>query len=66
MRNKDVIYAANAISVDSTKFLNYVNTLIGTVQDPVLAATNVYALRNLISSSTSTAILTGGATVTPR
>jgi polysaccharide export outer membrane protein len=65
MRNKDVIYAANAISVDSTKFLNYVNTLIGTVQDPMLAATNAYALRNLISSSTSTAILTGG-TITPR
>jgi polysaccharide export outer membrane protein len=65
MRNKDVIYAANAISVESTKFLNYVNTLIGTVNDPVVAATNVYALRNLISSSTSTAILTGG-TVTPR
>jgi polysaccharide export outer membrane protein len=65
MRNKDVIYAANAISVDSTKFLTYLNTLIGTVQDPVIAATNVYALKSIISSTTSTAILAGGA-VTPR
>jgi polysaccharide export outer membrane protein len=65
MRNKDVIYAANAISVDSTKFLNYINTLIGTVQDPVVAATNVYALRNIISQSTATATIVGG-TITPR
>jgi polysaccharide export outer membrane protein len=62
MRNKDVIYAANAISVDSTKFMNYLTTIIGTAQDPVLAATNVYALRNIIASGVSTtSVLTGGA-----
>jgi polysaccharide export outer membrane protein len=61
MRNKDVIYVANAISVDSTKFMNYLTTIIGTAQDPVLAATNVYALRNLINTSiTTTSVLTGG------
>jgi polysaccharide export outer membrane protein len=65
MRNKDVIYAANAISVDSTKFMSYLTTIIGTAQDPVLAATNVYALRNIIASgASSTAVLTGG-TIAP-
>jgi polysaccharide export outer membrane protein len=65
MRNKDVIYVANAISVESTKFLSYVNALIGTVQDPVLAATNVYALKNIISQSTATATIVGGI-ISPR
>ena len=53
MRNKDVIYASNALSVDSSKFLNYVRLIIGTAQDPVLAATNVYILRNTIGAATS-------------
>jgi polysaccharide biosynthesis/export protein len=66
MRNKDVIYIANAIAVDSTKFMNYVTTIIGTVQDPVLAATNVYALRNIIAAgTTTTSVLTGGAIAAP-
>jgi polysaccharide export outer membrane protein len=63
MRNKDVIYIANAIAVDSIKFMNYLTSIINTTQDPVLAATNVYALRNIIASGvSSTAVLTGGTT----
>ena len=66
MRNKDVIYVANAISVDSTKFMNYLTTIIGTAQDPVLAATNVYALKNIIAAGASTtSVLTGGSIVAP-
>jgi polysaccharide export outer membrane protein len=66
IRNKDVIYVANAIAVDSTKFMNYLTTIIGTAQDPVLAATNVYALRNIIAAGASTtSVLTGGAIVAP-
>jgi polysaccharide export outer membrane protein len=63
MRNKDVIYVANAISVDSTKFMSYLTTIIGTAEDPVLAATSVYTLRALIASSgvSTTAVLAGGA-----
>jgi polysaccharide biosynthesis/export protein len=53
MRNKDVIYASNALSVDSTKFLTYLRTIIATAQDPVLAATNVYILKNTIAAATS-------------
>ena len=62
MRNKDVIYASNAISVDSTKFLNYLHTIIATAQDPVLAATNVYILRNTIAAATSTVAVPIGST----
>jgi polysaccharide export outer membrane protein len=66
MRNKDVIYVANAISVDSTKFMNYLTTIIGTAQDPVLAATNVYTLKNIIAAGvSSTSVLTGGAIAAP-
>jgi polysaccharide export outer membrane protein len=62
MRNKDVIYVANAIAVDSSKLMSYLTQIIGTAQDPVLAATNVYALRNIIASGVSTTtVLTGGA-----
>jgi polysaccharide biosynthesis/export protein len=65
MRNKDIIYVANAIAVDTTKFMSYLRVIIGTTQDPVLAATNVYALRNIIASGvSSTAVLTGG-TIAP-
>jgi polysaccharide biosynthesis/export protein len=53
MRNKDVIYISNAASVDSTKFLNYLRLVIATAQDPVLAATNVYILRNTIQGTAS-------------
>ena len=51
IRNKDVLYVSNAISVDTTKFLNYLHTIISTAQDPVLAATNVYILRNTIQGT---------------
>ena len=51
MRNKDVIYVSNAISVDTSKFLNYLHLVIATAQDPVLAATNVYILKNTIQGT---------------
>jgi polysaccharide export outer membrane protein len=60
MRNKDVIYAANAISVDSTKLMTYLRLIIGTAQDPVLFATNAYILRNTIASATSAIAVTTG------
>jgi polysaccharide biosynthesis/export protein len=54
MRNKDVIYASNAISVDSSKLLTYLRLIIGTAQDPVLFATNAYLLRNTIATQVNT------------
>ena len=42
MQNKDVIYISNALSVDFTKFLTFVRTMISTAQDGV-------TLRNTIN-----------------
>ena len=46
MRNKDVIYTANASSVEATKFLNFLRTVMATADDPIVYATNYYTLLN--------------------
>jgi len=53
MRNKDVIYASNAVSVEATKFLAYVRLLVGTVNDPLVAAIDAYTLKGLVQGTTS-------------
>jgi polysaccharide export outer membrane protein len=59
MRSKDVIYASNAVSVEATKFMTYINTINGTIASPLSTATTGVALRNLLSGgATNTAILT--------
>ena len=60
MRNKDVIYVSNSVSVEATKFLTYVRTVTATVNDPVNYAINAYTLRNLLKGvPNATAVLTG-------
>jgi polysaccharide export outer membrane protein len=54
MRNKDVIYISNAFAVESTKAMTYFRTIVGTINDPIVAATNAATLRNLISAASST------------
>jgi len=48
MRNKDVIYTSNAVSVETTKFLNFLRTIMATANDPIIYATNAYALKAAI------------------
>jgi polysaccharide export outer membrane protein len=48
MRNKDIIYVSNSFSVESTKFMNYLNTVISTTEDPMGFALQVYSLKNII------------------
>jgi len=48
MRNKDVLYVANATSVEISKALAYIRLIVGTVNDPIVAATNAYNL-NLVT-----------------
>ncbi len=60
MRNKDIIFASDSVSVEFTKFLTYVNTINGTINDPISTAINVYSLKGIISGTTSTAIAVGG------
>jgi polysaccharide biosynthesis/export protein len=46
IRNKDVIFTANAASVETTKFLNFLRTIMATADDPIVYATNYYTLIN--------------------
>jgi polysaccharide export outer membrane protein len=63
MRNKDVIYVSNSVSVEASKFLTYVRLVNATVNDPISTAINAYTLKNIIQTgTTSTAIITGATT----
>jgi len=55
MRNKDVIYIANSASTESTKAMAYFRTIMGTLNDPVIAATNALVFRNIIAATDATA-----------
>jgi polysaccharide export outer membrane protein len=63
MRNKDVIYVSNSVSVEASKFLTYVRLVNATVNDPISNAINAYTLKNIIQTgTTNTAIITGATT----
>jgi polysaccharide biosynthesis/export protein len=51
MRNKDVIYISNAISVETSKVFEYFRLIVGTVNDPIVAATNAYVLKAAINGT---------------
>jgi polysaccharide biosynthesis/export protein len=60
MRNKDVIYVSNSVSVEATKFITYLRLLNATINDPISSAINAYTLKNIIQTGTAnTAIITG-------
>jgi hypothetical protein len=48
--------------VETTKFLNYVRLIVGTVNDPILAATNVFILKNTIQGTSAAITIAGGGT----
>jgi polysaccharide biosynthesis/export protein len=62
IRNKDVLYVSNATSVQVTKFLLYLRTIMATANDPISYATNFYALKGLINGTGTVTAVTGGAT----
>jgi len=57
MRNKDVIFTANASAVEATKFLAFVRTILATVNDPIIYATNGYALAAAANGTNVTTIV---------
>jgi polysaccharide biosynthesis/export protein len=67
MRNKDIVYVSNAFTVESTKFMNYVNTVQSTIQAPMNTVTTAYGLRNIIRGvgQVPAVINTGAAVTTP-
>ncbi len=50
MRNQDVVFAANSPSVDVTKFLNYANVWMNTVNNGLIVGQNAIILRNSIKA----------------
>lgn len=58
IRNKDVVYTSNAASVETTKFLNFLRTIMATANDPIIYATNGYALKAAINGAQTTIITT--------
>jgi polysaccharide biosynthesis/export protein len=66
LRNKDVIFAANAVSVEVTKFLTFLRTIMATINDPLVYATNYYSLLNISKGlGTSTIVTTPTPITTP-
>jgi polysaccharide biosynthesis/export protein len=65
MRNKDILYVSNSFSVESTKFMNYLNTANTTIQAPITTVTSAYGLRNIIrgTGAVPSVLSTGGGAV---
>jgi polysaccharide biosynthesis/export protein len=59
LHNKDVIFVANAQSVDITKFANFLNTVISVPTNSVGLANSIQTNRILFGTSTSGAVVTG-------
>src|SRR6185437_5894218 len=58
LQNKDVIYTSNAASVEATKFLNFLRTIMATADDPIIYATNWYGLKAASHGTGTTTIIT--------
>lgn len=64
MRNKDVIYVSNTVSVEATKAMTFFRTINSTVNDPINTAISVYTLKNVIQG-TGSVIVAPTTTTTP-
>jgi polysaccharide export outer membrane protein len=60
MRNKDVLYISNAVSVEVTKFLQYLRVINGTINDPIQTAISAYTLRNVAQGTANVIVGTSG------
>ena len=64
MQNKDVIYTPNSVTVEANKAMSFFRQVVGTINDPLVAALNVYALKAAAAGVQSTVQLVGGSTTT--
>ena len=62
MRTKDVIYVSNAASYEITKVMNFFNTVVGTINDPMNTALSAFALKSALKGAGSATVLVGGTT----
>ena len=63
MKNQDILYVSNSRNVEVTKFLAYVQTIIGTANDAVSLGNNVLLLKNQIQGTGAVGVTTGGSAV---
>jgi polysaccharide export outer membrane protein len=65
MRNKDILYVSNSLSVEATKFITYLNTLNSAIQTPISTVTSAYGLRNIVTGvgAVPSIVTTGTTTV---
>jgi polysaccharide export outer membrane protein len=61
VRNKDILYVGNATSVQTTKFIFYLRNIMATVNDPIVYATNFYALKAAINGTGTITTITAPA-----
>jgi polysaccharide export outer membrane protein len=61
MRSKDVIFVSNSVSVEINKAIALFRNVVGTVNDPLTAAINIYALKAAIKGTGNASVLVGGA-----
>ena len=61
IRNKDVLYVSNTVSTQVTKFLNYLQLIVATAEDPINYALSVYTLKAAVSGAGITTIVTPAA-----
>ena len=64
MHNKDVIFVANAQSVDITKFANFLNTLISVPNNAASLANNIQTNRILFATPAHAGVVSTTTTVT--
>jgi polysaccharide export outer membrane protein len=54
MRNKDAIFVSNAVTVETSKALNFFRTVVGTANDPIVAATDSLILKAALKGGAPT------------
>jgi polysaccharide export outer membrane protein len=57
MHNKDVIFASNSTSVESSKLMTYLRLITATVNDPLMAAVNAYTVKGLATGVGNTTVV---------
>ena len=58
MRNKDVVYVSNAVTVETSKFLEHLRLIMATVNDPIVYTTNAYTLKQAIQGTGNVTTIT--------
>jgi polysaccharide biosynthesis/export protein len=56
MRNKDVLYVSNTTTVEVAKVLEFLRLVTATVNDPIVAATNVYTLKSVAAGGAASIV----------